>query len=209
MQHIRASAEVASKGGGPVPGPRAAQLSVKLRLGVVACVLLALPLSGCDGLVPGDPGHEVGIARIGDELHIFAPLCEGEKVIGVEVYDNEAILKEPSYDPSNTRFTKWKVEQPVDDDITRGWIVLGDDKAFRVVTVPGGGGGSLNGSLGMTLSIDHDGAVRMIGDGFSVKDAPVYPPGTGIKAVNYAFSDNNSHLLHLTPDEIRKRTNCP
>jgi hypothetical protein len=182
--------------------------SLRYRRSAVAAFLLVLSLAGCDGLVPGDPVYKVGFARVGDKLYVFAPLCEGERVIDVEVYDNSSLTQGRSYDPSS-RSIKWKVAEPVNDDAAQGWIALGEDKAFKVVTVSGNGGGDLSGNLGVDFSIDHAGAMRSAGSGFSVKDAPEYPPAADIRTLKFAFYDDSGPKLLLTPDEIRKRDNCP
>jgi hypothetical protein len=193
------AAEGASNGGGsyqcfPLRHCRAA----------VMAFLAMLSLAGCNSLVPGDPGYKVGFARVGDNLYVFAPLCKGGRVSGVEVIDNSLSAEEPSSHP-----TRWKVAEPIDDDVAQGWIGLGEDKAFRVVTVPGNGGVNLSGDLGVRISIDRAGVAYRASAAFSVKDAVVYPPAADIRTLKFAYYDGGGPPALLTPDEIRKRSYCP
>jgi hypothetical protein len=182
-------------------------LAMTPRRSAVAAFLSVLTLAGCGDLAPGDPVYRVGFARVGDKLYVFAPLCEGERVVDVEAYDNSSLLQGSSYDPSS-RVVKWKVAEPVNDDVTKGWIAVGEDKDFRVVTVPGTGVSDLSGNLGIDLSIDRAGVVHGTGAAFAVQDAPVYPAAADIRTLKFAYYDNSGPKLLLTTDEIRKRSYC-
>jgi hypothetical protein len=179
------------------------------RRSAVAAFLSLLTLAGCAGLMPGDPGpgYDVGFVRVGDQLYVFAPLCEGERVVDVEVYDNSSSAQGPSYDPSS-RAVKWKVAEPINDDANKGWIAVGKDKDFKVVTVPRVGVSELSGNLGIDLSINRAGVVYGTGAAFLVEDAPVYPAAADIKTLKFAYYDDSGPKVLLTTDEIRKRNNC-
>lgn len=96
---------------------------------------VSLLVSGCQFVLPSHDYYAFGVARVGDQIHTFAPLCEGERIVGVEVYDNDAMGKETNFDRTSTRYTYWKVEDPVEELAAEGWIVLGDSGAYRVTSV--------------------------------------------------------------------------
>ena len=40
----------------------------------------ALVTSGCQLMAPSDDVYEIGVARIGDDIHVFAPTCDSERI---------------------------------------------------------------------------------------------------------------------------------
>ena len=96
-------------------------------LGLLSAAVLIL--SSCQYLAPSDDHYEVGVARIGDTVYVFAPMCATERVASVEAYDNKAAGKEKNYDPATMKFTYWKVADPAEEATAKGWITIGDDSA--------------------------------------------------------------------------------
>jgi len=176
---------------------------------------LALPLaaaalvtSGCQLLAPSDDIYEIGAARIGDDVHIFAPMCESERIASVEVYDNQAAGKEPNYDPSTMRFTYWKAQDPNNESAARGEIVVGDDGAYRTVVVPAGSKVGFPKIVGVTFRINDPVAGHKVGSAFNIDSVPEYPAGSDPKSVKYGYNLGSKKETRLTSSEIQKKSKC-
>lgn len=170
--------------------------------------MTTLAASGCQYVAPSDDTYEIGVAWIGDDLHIFAPLCDDERIASVHVFDNGAAGKESSFDQDSTRFTYWKVADPTDDPASRGWIVIGDDSAYRTVTVAAGSTVELPKIVGATFRINDPQPGHSVGGAFHVSDAPAYPAGTDQKTVKYGYNLGSKKEELLAADEIRSRSKC-
>lgn len=169
--------------------------------------MMLLLVSGCQLVLPSHDYYSFGVARIGERIHIFAPLCDGERILGVEAYDNDALGRESSPDPASTRFTYWKVEQPVDASAAEGRIVLGDDSAYRVTTVAAGSNIGLPEIVGVTLHIDT-GRDQVVEDVVAVAEVPSYPATANPEDVEYVYQAGSDEERLLTTAQIRERSKC-
>ncbi|WP_323373486.1 hypothetical protein [Plantactinospora alkalitolerans] len=158
-------------------------------------------------MLPSHDYYSFGVARIGEEIHIVAPLCDGERIVGVEAYDNDALGRESSPDPASTRFTYWKVEQPVDASVAEGRIVLGDDSAYQVTTVPAGSNIGLPELVGVTLHVDSGGD-HVVEDVFAVAEVPAYPATANPEDVEYVYQAGSNEERLMTPGKIRQQSKC-
>jgi len=168
---------------------------------------ILLLISGCQFALPSHDYYSVGVARIGEEVHIFAPLCDGERIVAVEAFDNDALGRESSPDPASTRFTYWKVEQPVDASAAEGRIVLGDDSAYQVITVAAGSNIGLPEIVGVTLHV-NTGGDHVVEDVFAVADVPTYPVTADPEDVEYVYQAGSNEEQLMTAAEIRKTSKC-
>lgn len=175
---------------------------------VLMLAVVALASSGCGLLAPSDDIYQIGAARIGDKIYIFAPLCADERIASVEVYDNEAAGKESKYDPSTMKYTYWKAADPTQDSAAHGWVEVGDDAAYRTVTVPAGSKVAAPGIMGVALRINDPATGHQVNGAFRVGDAPSYPAGTDPKTVKYGYRLGSKHEDQLTADQIQKRSKC-
>ncbi|MEQ4305512.1 hypothetical protein ABNF97_29715 [Plantactinospora sp. B6F1] len=168
----------------------------------------ALLASGCEYVAPSDDIYEIGVARIGDELHVFAPLCDDERIASVEAIDNTAAAKESTFDRESTRFTYWKVAEPTDDRAARGWIVVGDDAGYQKVSVPAGSAMELPETLAVMFRINDPEAGHSVGGAFEVGRVPTYPAGTDPETVKYGYNLGAKNEERLTASEISDRSKC-
>ncbi|MEQ4304520.1 hypothetical protein ABNF97_24615 [Plantactinospora sp. B6F1] len=173
-----------------------------------AAVLVAalLMLAGC--LLPSHDYYGFGVARIGDTFHIFAPICADERIVEVDAIDNVAAGKESFYDPAETRYSYWRVVDPADESAAQGWIVLGDDSAYRRVLVAAGSGVPLPEVVAVELRVVADGKPHKVGDTFRPAEVPSYPAGTDPKTVEYGWQLSTSEPKKLTAEQIRERSKC-
>ncbi|NYT94671.1 hypothetical protein HW126_12780 [Salinispora sp. H7-4] len=172
-----------------------------------ACLVSLLLTSGCGLFLPSHDYYAVGFAEIGDQLHIYAPLCDGERVVGVEAYDNLLAGQEPDYDPALMQFTYWKVQDPTHESVANGWIVLGDSSQFRSTEVVAGSNIELPELLGITLQLDVGGQ-HAVGDVVSVSEAPRYPAGADPGSVRYVYRPERDGEDMRSPGEIRDDSGC-
>lgn len=175
---------------------------------ILAClVTLPLVMSGCDALLPSHDYYAVGVARIGDQIYVYAPLCDGERVVGVEAFDNQAAAKASNYDPASMRFTYWKAQDPTEESVADGWIVLGASSEYRTTTVAAGSNIGLPEFVGITLHLDVGGE-HVVEDVFSVSEAPEYPAGADPRSVRYAYRLEDGGENLRDPREIREESGC-
>jgi hypothetical protein len=171
-------------------------------------VAAALITSGCQYLAPSDDIYGIGVARIGDDFHVFAPLCDSERIASVEVVDNQAAGKESNYDPSTMRFTYWKAQDPVSESAARGEIVIGDDGAYRTVPVPAGSKIDFPKIVGITFRINDPVAGHEVGGAFNIDSVPDYPAGSDPKSVKYGYNLGSKKETRLTSSEIQQKSKC-
>ncbi|GIG93270.1 hypothetical protein Pen02_82060 [Plantactinospora endophytica] len=179
-----------------------------LRLRIAAC-LATLPLlvSGCGYFLPSHHYYAVGVARIGDQVHVYAPLCDGERVLEVEAYDNAAEAQASDDDPDPTRFTYWKAADPTEESVAEGWLILGDSRGFKQTPVSAGANIPLPERVGISLRLRVERGEHTVGDVVAVLEAPEYPAGTDRRTVRYSYRRENSKDLR-DPQEIRKQSGC-
>ncbi|MCN0154003.1 hypothetical protein [Salinispora arenicola] len=172
-----------------------------------ACLVSLLLISGCGVLLPSHDYYAVGVAQIGDRLYVYAPLCDGERVVGVEAYDNLLAAQEPDYDPASMQFTYWKAQDPTDESVANGWIALGDSNGFRTTAVVAGSNIELPEFMGISLQLDV-GSQHVVGDVVSVSEAPRYPAGADPGSVRYAYRSGGDGEDTRDPSKIRDESGC-
>jgi hypothetical protein len=169
----------------------------------------ALGVGGCDLVVQGESFFSAGSARIGDDYYVFARLCDGERVEGVEVIDNEASSKIEDSDPSDLSLTWWKVDKPKATAGDPQFVKLGDDDAYETVTVAKGANIALPEYLGVTFKVvGPGGGGKPLGEVFKISDVPVYPEKTDPTSVKYRITDDDDVTQLLTGPEISERSRC-
>ncbi|WP_080640909.1 hypothetical protein [Salinispora oceanensis] len=157
--------------------------------------------------LPSHDYYAVGVAQIGDQLYVYAPLCDGERVVGVEAYDNLLSGQEPNYDPDSMQFTYWKAQDPTRESVANGWIALGDSSGFRTTAVVAGSNIELPEKLGVSLQLDV-GSQHAVEGVVSVSKAPRYPAGADPRSVRYAYRPERNGADARDPREIRDESGC-
>ncbi|SIS00473.1 hypothetical protein [Micromonospora avicenniae] len=175
---------------------------------VATSAIAVLATSACQYVAPSDDIYTIGVARIGDQLHVYAPVCENERIDVVQVYDNEAASRESNFDPDSNTHTYWKVSGPTDALAEQGWIAIGDDSAYRTVIVSAGSSGQLPQVVGVTLKVDDPRGESSVGGAFEVGKVPEYAAGADPKTVKYGYRLGSKKQELLGADEIRNRSKC-
>lgn len=178
-----------------------------MRMRFTACLASLLLISGCGVFLPSHDYYAVGVAQIGDQLYVYAPLCDGERVVGVEAYDNLLSGQEPNYDPDSMQFTYWKAQDPTRESVANGWIALGDSSGFRTTAVVAGSNIELPEKLGVSLQLDV-GSQHAVEGVVSVSKAPRYPAGADPRSVRYAYRPERNGADARDPREIRDESGC-
>jgi len=176
---------------------------------VPAAVVTGTVLLVTSGCLPGDPNWAYGAARIGDDYQIFVPLCAGERVVRVDVYDNVARYHGASISPTDTSYTWWKAENPKDPNFSGALMVIGDDSPFKTVDVEMDQGRPFPEIFGVELLIDHSsGGVQQLAEAYDSRQVPSYPAGTDPSTVPFLWRTENGPVEQVTTAEIAKRTGC-
>ena len=175
---------------------------------VVMSATAALAASGCQYVAPSDDVYQLGVARIGDRFHLYAPLCEKERIAGVQVYDNVAAGKKPDYDPDSNEYTYWRVAGPTDALAQQGWIAIGDDSGYRTVIVSAASSGQMPQEVGIRLQVGDPQGESAVGGGFQVDKVPEYPANADPKTVKYGYRSGSKKPELLGADELRGRSKC-
>ncbi|MEV4279595.1 hypothetical protein [Actinoplanes xinjiangensis] len=176
------------------------------RVLTAAVTIAALAASaGCIGMSEPVDDYLIGLARIGDTYRIFVPLCPGQKVVGLEVTDDDTVR------PSGVRPHReiwWRAGGPRDVDGPGEFLGLGVDAPFTDVPVPAGGNPArprmpedfiVNVDL-----VDMTGGTRREGFLFTTAEAAVHPAGADPRTIGYVTSADPQ-----SPDEIRNDSGCP
>ncbi|MFC5942050.1 hypothetical protein ABUL04_19235 [Micromonospora harpali] len=171
--------------------------------------MVTMVVSGCEWIVPGDSVYAVGVAQIGQRIHVLAPLCEGERIEGVEVYDSDAASKQKAAAIAEAGFTYWEVEQPRTEAVAKGVIIIGEEEAFARVIVAAGSRRPLPDVAGIELTVRLGDSRHVVSDVFRVAAVPSYSadadPG-GVKFVYHQGAARSEKML--TPSEIFKEPEC-
>ncbi|MFI7081961.1 hypothetical protein ACIBO1_32230 [Micromonospora sp. NPDC049903] len=165
-------------------------------------------MASCGVLLPSHDYYAVGVARIGDRIHIYAPLCEGEQVVEVEAIDNQAAAKVSDFDPTSMRFTYWKVADPTEAPIAEGWITLGDSSGYRTTTIEAGSNIGLPEFVGITLRLNVKGGQHTVADVIVISEAPEYPADADPQVVKYTYRDKSGGEGPRNAQEIREDSGC-
>lgn len=168
-----------------------------MRIRAIAGLLgLALVAAGCQAQ-PDYP--QLGIARIGEQIQLFVPLCGEHNVRRVSVYSD--VAGRPNDDPDLI----WQGTDPTRDSVRFGFVTVGVDSDFSDVIGAGQvmpprpvfevlltGGGA---AVGLTIAAD-DGRI------------PRYPAGADPAHVLYLTDLREPRAKRLSPTGIQQRVNC-
>jgi len=176
-----------------------------------------LGMSGCTFL-PGENLYAGGFAWIGDDLYLYAPMCAGEELTGVEIYE-VADGAGGSTSPVITNY--WAVSDPVTASAAEGSVVLGDDSAFKVVSSGETHPSVWPESMGMRVlfrdATDEYSSTLVYRKNTQVISlhndeafVPVYEAGSDPLKVDYLFNNENgrSGFGLYSPAEIRDQMGC-
>ncbi|MEU4159741.1 hypothetical protein [Actinoplanes sp. NPDC026670] len=177
-------------------------------LSLLVTVLAGLLLAGCPGDSAEPLEYRVGVARIGDDYHLFAPVCPGDKLSGVEV--GGPSLAEAR---SGAAHAWWSASRPADPAASPlEFVVLGDDSPFQRVAVPAGSNpmrpalpADFRVSAGYT---DGYGAGYQKSMSLQLAAVPAYPAGTDPRRVRFLTRPLDGMGDLAGPEEIRSHSDC-
>ena len=173
-----------------------------------ALVLGAVLFAGGCPVLPGEDFYDVGIAKVGDAYHLYAPMCDGESLDGVEVATESANPADPDT-WSTTRY--WAVDQAIDQSTKEGWIELGADDDFAVVTVEGAHTTHWPEFFSLTL-YQWDGPERFTTSATVMMDVPMpeYPADADITTIDHFFDNphDRNEGAPMSPLEMRYLMGC-
>ena len=167
----------------------------------------SIAVSGCLPIHSAEEPYRTGVARVGDSYLVFPPLCAGEAVVAVHVYDNAA-AGAANIDPyADPRFTWWRVESLRPSVQPSRTITLGDDAPYQRVLVEANAGAPFPEIAAVGLTVTFPGGSKQLDDTFTVSDVPTYDAGTDPATVKYSFH-HDGERTDLTMDEISKKSKC-
>ncbi|BEL03083.1 hypothetical protein Q0Z83_012740 [Actinoplanes sichuanensis] len=175
---------------------------------LVFTVLAGLLLAGCPGDSAEPLEYRVGVARIGEDYHLFAPVCPGDKLSAVEVGGSEHDMSR-----SGVAYSWWSASRPADPAASPfEFVVLGDDGPFQHVAMRAGGN-----PLRPTLPADFRVSAGYT-DGYGARyqktislelpAVPAYPAGTDPRRVRYLTRPLDDMGDLAGPEEIRSHSAC-
>ncbi|MEV4385382.1 hypothetical protein AB0J68_06580 [Micromonospora sp. NPDC049580] len=180
---------------------------VRLVLRALLAVGLVASTAGC--LLPGDPSYALGVARIGDSFHVFAPLCADERIASVKAYDNQAADKTPETGSGRPTIPAyWQVAEPQSEAAAKGEFVIGEDAPFGQVLVPVPGQSSLPAITAVELTVRKGDRLHVVADVFGLKGVPEYPAGTDPETVKYVYNEGATSEELLTQSQISEESMC-
>ncbi len=170
---------------------------------LLGAVLAALLLAGCPAGSTEPREYRIGVARIGDDYHLFAPVCPGDALAGVRVGD-------PATDPE---VTWWAAAGPKDPSgRPHEFVTVGDDGPFRTVTVRAGDNPSLSPvpAYFRVTAAYTDGYGGMVDKSITLQlsAVPTYPAGTDPRQVRYLTRPRGDMGDLAGPEEIRGHSDC-
>lgn len=168
----------------------------------VVLLLAAASLTGC--VFPGDANYSAYAAKIGDSYYMYIPLCENERVDGVELY-----VASDSVEESADFY--WRAEDPTNTLTEQGWIRVGDNESFtQVAIVSEEDFGTFDAFTLTVWSDDADHGFRVSGVFFPQKyDYPEYPADADPKTVKYGTEyGRETQPREITPEQARKESPC-
>ncbi|MGC4820210.1 hypothetical protein [Micromonospora sp. DT63] len=181
--------------------------SLRRVVGVFLSACLLVVAAGCQ--FPGDAVYAVGVAKLGDEVHIFAPVCEGERISAVEVYDNKAAAERTDSQASGpARVPYWKVADPRSDAAAKGEFVIGQDDLFAQVLVAVENGAPLPDITAVEITVIKGDRRRVVGDAFRLSGVPEYPADADPRSVKYVYDESANSEKMLTPSQISNESGC-
>ncbi|HWS34978.1 MAG TPA: hypothetical protein VN408_19845 [Actinoplanes sp.] len=164
--------------------------------GLVLLVAAGALLAGCE---PDRLDYQVGLARVGDRLQVFTPLCPGEKVVGVRVsapgsgraFNDDAL-------------TWWRAAGPKAPAGPGEFLTLGVDEPFLGIGVPAGG--EPPGRLEVLLvRTDLRGSVDQDTFAYDTSQVPSHPAGADAQTMTYRVPGREDPL---STAEIRAGSDC-
>ncbi|MFD0555838.1 hypothetical protein FB566_1051 [Stackebrandtia endophytica] len=179
---------------------------------------LMLATSGCSMLFPSESFYAGGFAWIGDELYLYAPMCEGEELSGIEIYE---VTRGPDGKASPVITNFWAVSGPTDFSVLNGSVSLGDDAAFSSVIAGDTHPSTWPDSMGMKVifrdatdeysnTLDFRKNKQVISLHNDEVVVPVYDVGSDPLEVHYLFDNPNGRSGYglYSPGEIRDQMGC-
>jgi hypothetical protein len=170
---------------------------------LLVAVLAGLLLAGCPADSPEPREYRIGVARIGDDYHLFAPVCPGDALAAVRVGDLAA-------DPGDTW---WAAAGPTDPaGRPHEFVILGDDRPFRTVSVRAGSNPSLSrvpaDFRATTVYTDGYGGMFDKSITLQLSAVPAYPAGTDPRQVRYLTRPLGDMGDLAGPEAIRGHSDC-
>ncbi|WP_433789557.1 hypothetical protein [Actinoplanes sp. CA-252034] len=175
---------------------------------VLVTVLAGLVLAGCPA-APGDQlEYRMGVARIGDDYHLFTPACPGDALSGVEVHDP------PAFPDDDHAALLWWAASGAKDPAGQPWefVALGDDEPFQRIAVRAGSNGlapAMPTYFRVTATYtDGYGGELHKSLHLQVPGVPTYPAGTDPRQVRYLTRPLGDMGELAGPEEIRSHSDC-
>ncbi|GIE81839.1 hypothetical protein Aph02nite_77890 [Actinoplanes philippinensis] len=161
-------------------------------------VLAGLLLAGCPGASAAPAEYRIGVARIGDDYHLFAPVCPGDALSAVRVGG-----------PVATAGDWWAAAGPADPSGRPAeFVTLGDDGPFRRVTVRAGDGGPPRDFRATAVYTDGYGGSVEKSISLLLAAVPAYPAGADPRQVRYLTRPLGDMADLAGPEEIRRHSDC-
>jgi|GEM_PF-2305864 len=166
-----------------------------------------LGLSGCM-FFPSESLYSGGFAWVGDDLYLYAPMCEGEELTGIDLH---GVKNDPEDLRSIERVDLWAVRGPLATTVSDGWVVLGDDSAFADVVLNGTDPNGWPEIVGILVT--HQDAGEEFRSELTLdkgKDLPRYSAGSDPLTIEYYFDGPGTERggERLTPAQIRDQMGC-
>ncbi|MEU4625372.1 hypothetical protein AB0G04_36050 [Actinoplanes sp. NPDC023801] len=169
---------------------------------VLVLVLAGSMLAGCPSDDPVQRNYLSGLARIGDDYQLFAPMCQGDRLLQVTV---------SAVNDSGDETAWWQAGGPKEPDGPGEFLVLGRDDPFREIAVRAGANAKQRGlPADITMTLVHTnryGTTYHNSARFRRAAVPSYPAGADSRQIRYMAPGIDGGDLG-TPDEIRRRSDC-
>jgi hypothetical protein len=184
---------------------------VRKKWSMLVTVLAGLLLAGCPAGSTEPLEYRIGVARIDDDYHLFAPVCPGDALAGVRVSDTEGDLSGAD-DPSlpDASVTWWAAGGPKDPaGRPHEFVRLGDDGPFHHIAVAAGGNQRMPADFRATTTYtDGHGGELDKSITLRLSAVPTYPAGTDPRQVLYLTRPLGDMGNLARPEQIRSHSDC-
>lgn len=176
----------------------------------LAALVAVSVCAGCilDHVAPSVDIYYIGVARLGNDYVVYAPLCADERIEEVVVFDSSSVRQVD--DDAYAYDEYWVVQDPTAERVAQGWILIGDNAAFDTVVVSLGS--ELPPRVGVELVVRSDVAgysFAIEGGGFGASDnIPSYPARADPTEIDYGFRLGSRDEALLSPSEMRNEVGC-